>query len=549
MDGFTEKKWFVYLGDHHEGAFSLEEIQSKIGQGQLSGTNYIWAEGMADWKMMSEVDSFHSVLRQPAKPVLPVSTAAAASSASFVDPMASANFVESTQMFQTVEPVSIHPNVNRSITAAPILSSTSREEVNTGPEDLSMDASTNELLDEPLKSSHHRKALASQMIKIGALFLVLGGVGFAFNEGYMTPLFNSQTIKSAGDAFASAADPVLSTLSDKLPFLAGFLSPIPKLENVAPEEFEQLKVAAKTKLDQGGPQIAIALDQSDLLNPTFYVGTNLPDGAILDIYIEGIPDTLLNQLSFTAKAQATVLKRFAHSGAIEFSQGKAFPRGQYNLYVVDPETQPATVKPLLARMVSVQSVETPVSVPKGLRIIATKSYFFGGLRDALYTARLKEFHDKLIAKSQQELTELKQIVMTYESQLGASDQKFKALRKGKKPTPGQKKAWGDFSAQWDKMNEQLVQTFSKLTPANAQTDYFYGFLYQIGQQTADSVGKLHTLQSTYFAGTVQDPKAFDIQVGEVAAIAHSAVETMKAKIDQIEKLPPTASGLPKRDGF
>jgi hypothetical protein len=253
-------------------------------------------------------------------------------------------------------------------------------------------------------------------------------------------------------------------------------------------------------------------------------------------------------LSFSAKTQAAVLKKLARSGTLQFAKGKAFPRGQYKLYVVDPGTQPEAVKLLLSRMVTPQDAD-PVTVPKGLRVLATKSYFLGGFRDSLYTKRLKDFHDKLTAKAQTELTELKQIATTYEQQLTMTDQKFTALRRGKKPTAAQKKLWNDFDVQWQKLNAQLTQNFSKQTQTSVEADYFYGSLYQLGQQTSDAVTKLHGLQSSYFAGSVQDPAAFDIQLGESSASAHSSVETLKSKIDQVEKLPPTASGLPKRDGF
>src|SRR4051812_6215463 len=71
MDGFNEKKWFVYLGDHHEGPLSLSEIQSKMAQGQVTASNYVWAEGMPDWKIMTDVSAFESLRQPPPAPVAP----------------------------------------------------------------------------------------------------------------------------------------------------------------------------------------------------------------------------------------------------------------------------------------------------------------------------------------------------------------------------------------------------------------------------------------------------------------------------------------------
>ena len=78
MDGFTEKKWFVYLIDHHEGPFSLAEIQAKVAQNQISISNYVWAEGLADWKSMASIPEFESILNSNA-PSAPVPNLAAAS--------------------------------------------------------------------------------------------------------------------------------------------------------------------------------------------------------------------------------------------------------------------------------------------------------------------------------------------------------------------------------------------------------------------------------------------------------------------------------------
>src|SRR4051812_29705440 len=67
MDGFTEKKWFVYVGDHHEGPFSLEEVQGKMVQGDVSTESFVWAEGMTDWKPMTEMSDFAPILTSTAE--------------------------------------------------------------------------------------------------------------------------------------------------------------------------------------------------------------------------------------------------------------------------------------------------------------------------------------------------------------------------------------------------------------------------------------------------------------------------------------------------
>src|SRR4051812_45641864 len=61
MDALNEKKWFVYLEDRHDGPFSLVEIQAKIKEGSVRKDQYVWAEGMQDWKPMADVPEFSFV--------------------------------------------------------------------------------------------------------------------------------------------------------------------------------------------------------------------------------------------------------------------------------------------------------------------------------------------------------------------------------------------------------------------------------------------------------------------------------------------------------
>lgn len=55
MNSELQKKWFVYLSDHHEGPFNAVELSQKQKSGMVTTQSYVWAEGMADWKPMVEV--------------------------------------------------------------------------------------------------------------------------------------------------------------------------------------------------------------------------------------------------------------------------------------------------------------------------------------------------------------------------------------------------------------------------------------------------------------------------------------------------------------
>lgn len=70
MDGFNEKKWFIYLGDHHEGPFSLSEVYTQLIDGKVTTSNFAWAEGMADWKVITEIPEFGSIISLEHEPSL-----------------------------------------------------------------------------------------------------------------------------------------------------------------------------------------------------------------------------------------------------------------------------------------------------------------------------------------------------------------------------------------------------------------------------------------------------------------------------------------------
>ena len=95
---------------------------------------------------------------------------------------------------------------------------------------------------------------------------------------------------------------------------------------------------------------------------------------------------------------------------------------------------------------------------------------------------------------------------------------------------------------------QLSQTFQKWTPESVAREYYFFMIYQQVQQTAQAVSSLHALHHSWFAGGV-NAQQFDATLGPAAQAAQDAVNQLKAKIDQAEKLPPTARGLPRREGL
>jgi len=603
MDGFKEKKWFVYLGDHHEGPFSLEEIQTKISGGQLTATNYVWADGMADWKMMTEVAVFEPVIKNAQNEQAPPPPPPDATSAGFsISPAVENNLAAATTSLApelatavafSLEPVAeAAPTLEASPTfemspaleAAPVATEAApsisfeipTEAIPTSEPSLSFQPALQPVLEgtgpaihlEAANLSPRRRtdsypsssassfapstsggqSRSSSIMKWAGYAAIFAGLAVAYTGGFFSPLVNSQVTKAGVQTAQNFLDPVLAILADKIPILGQWISPLPALDDVSKEEYEQLKAAALGNLNGTGPQLGMALSQADLFSPSFYLATNLPDGATFGVYVDGIPDTLLNQLSFSAVGQGTVVKHLAKVDQLKSADGKAFPRGKFTVYIIAPDNQPPAVKPFISRFMAINAQALPFPLPQNSRIIMTKGYFLGGPRDATYTTRLKEFHDKITARAQAELVECKQFTSLLEAQLTGTNTKFAALKRGKRVSAGQKKAWGDFHKQWSTLSDQIGQAFAKMTPETLHNDYFYGSIYLASQQASQAAARLHDIQNTFFT-TNSDPKSFDIQLGEAASVAQSALNELKAKIDRIEKLPPNPNGMPVRDSL
>jgi hypothetical protein len=60
----NEKKWFVYVGDHHEGPFNAQEVSEKKNAGLVTEESYVWCEGMNDWVMLSDAKELSSEMKK-----------------------------------------------------------------------------------------------------------------------------------------------------------------------------------------------------------------------------------------------------------------------------------------------------------------------------------------------------------------------------------------------------------------------------------------------------------------------------------------------------
>jgi hypothetical protein len=552
MDGFNEKKWFIYLGDHHEGPFSLDEIQSKLGQSEVTASNYVWCEGMPDWKVMTEVTEFEPLLNVAGpKPPSPQSVEVPASPLSLVPAPEAALSVEpasapAPQEKQVIAALSSVPSGNGAAAVAPL-----SLELDTMTRPAATSSAPRKRT--PASGPKSRSIFKSLLVAAVVAVVLLAGLRFGASHGADSP-----GLQAFNQTLTDAIQPAMLSLTRSVPALSKWISPIPSLRDVDPADYEELRQAAATPLEREGARVAVALSNADLAAPAFYVAGNLPDGATFDVTIEGTPDTLLNQLAVVAQGKATLTRKMGRSEPLRFN-GQALPRGQYTVYATESEQGQSPEAQATLAAVPPVSAQVPAALPRGLKLLVSKRYFLGGAKDATYEARLKEYHDKLREKAQTELAEVKQFGSTLEAQLQQTEQGFRqanAKRSRGKPTPAARKGWNGFHGGWAKLQAQLQASWEKWPAATdsveAQKKFndevFYGPLYRAVRSLGESVSKLHELQHSLMEGKA-DARAAEIQLPTLVSECQTALAAAKAKVDQAEKLAPTANGMPRREGL
>lgn len=409
-----DKKWFVYLNDHHEGPFSVDEIEEKKLQGQiLPTTHYVWCDGMKDWTLMDEVPEFRPLQAVAAKIAPPPSQVTRETPSAFLE--------------------------------SPTVIERSTMEISVPNEPVAMEAPS--IVDMPIEAAQPSKKSSPRFRRaLGGIALICFILGVAWG-GYRN-----------------------HAMLDRIPFVSDWLSPIPALEQIDSADVTRLRQVARAPLEQAGPQAALAVSK-DRQRATVFVASNLPDGARLELRVEGVQGTLLNQPTLKMTVPMTVAKQFAQSQPLIQEGGRPLPQGDYTLAVWGA------------------SLEAP-------KVLETRSVFLGGLKDSIYIERLKKYHDELRLRAKSELVELGQLALTVSSQARESIQTFDKLQKIKGPKAA--KAWNAFHAKWSKLLSSMLLEFKNWTPERLRSERFYSGLFGSAKDAAERLQHIQELQDQFF---------------------------------------------------
>ena len=489
MNMENQKKWFIYVGDHHEGPFTPDEVFEKQKAGITNDESFVWCEGMGDWQALTQVSELFQELQKRRQREVKVKTEGKA-----------------------------EPKTENRMSAK-------------------IDASPNQDSSSPTET-HTRKNNGKKIaITLGAGIFVL----FALSLGTLAVLS-----RSSSDEFHSTLRPTLTKMVDRFSFLSGMFKLIPSLNDVKSDELKELEQAAIGVPDLG-VKIAIALSIADPNRPFFYISSNLPHKTKFDFYLIGNNETLLNKLQLNTQTTATLHFGFGKTEVVSSDGGQPLPKGEYQVYVTEANDQDESIKSLIASYPPNRAnVPLPVQIPNGSHFLYTKTFFLGGERDQTYLTRLKAFHDKVKQNADKEMTELKQYSDTLFSQFSTFTGDFNKIYNAKKATPVMKLNWKKNSETWLQINNQLEQTIQTWTKETLQNEFFYGKAYELVKSSYESMKKLFTMESAYIEKP-EDKNTFEIQHGKALSEVREANDLLKAKIDLIFNAPKSPSGLPTRE--
>jgi hypothetical protein len=326
---------------------------------------------------------------------------------------------------------------------------------------------------------------------------------------------------------------------EKIPALSRWLSPLPEIPELKPDQIAPLELAARAPLRDQGPRLSAVL-QGGIL----FIGTNLPEGTALELVAIGTPETLLNRFESKFTTQATVTRSLARFQGFKGEDGGPVPIGAYDVYVYESDTQSEQVRGVLVGLAPAAQA-LPEPLPMGRKVAFKVGFFFGGSEnDPQYRERLSKYHEILRTESKAQLEELTQFSATLSSLFNSAVDKYTALSREPKRA-ALRKDWDKFYEKFGKMNTQLQETFSKWQPEEMSRK-FHGRLYLQTKDASLQLVEMLNFMNGYILQPSSSPEDFQLKLVELNARASKSLTDLAQKILNIGQLPLTPNGMPQR---
>lgn len=387
--------WFVFHDDRQLGPFVTSELAKRLNHGELPDTVYVWAQGFDDWKPIEAVPGFDSYRLD----VQSIEDVEAVEKLNQGFQMAGAEFV-STEIADTnrqeANEISVWNDKNTHLNSTKSAGELQAEGAEPG--------------EAPLKKtlvnwiSQHRFLTAS-----AALTLLLAGA-FVFQMFSSTRGLNRQEL--------------------------------------APDDFHNLKASMLESLMFSGPTAAIAVATTSIDAPMFIVGTNLADGAKITVKIDGVPESMVGRFYYSMKTTVTVKDGVAKTGRLRerTNNGAGFLPGLYKVALFNETDQ---------------------------TVLHQRTFFLGSIGSGDFNQALKAYHEKLRAKADEEILEARQFIDTITKVLQESNSWFRSIESSGSTT-NRKKAWAIQDSKFQALDIQLasIETQWNAEPVKASIYHF-----------------------------------------------------------------------------
>mgnify|MGYP000882217653 FL=1 len=487
-----EKKWFLYVVDHHEGPFSLSEIQSLVKKGDAKSSSYVWREGFEDWMMMSEVSEFgvagpSGEGHGPAAFILgkkesPVLFSPRSSDASVGGPLPIAhqgNVPDISGISETAVVWCL--NSNRTFTGPHSLRTITRlinEGKATSKDTIWKEGWTGFVpissFSEFMVRIHDGASQKNKVSSAQALGMMRSGMGikrrFSFG-GILKWLVLAFLV--FGGFYQVTAMGLFNPVFEKIGILETVrranLKPVPVPKIVIPVEY--ISDAGNFLRRQVEPLLAKYSDHipGPILEYLSVVelpeGLNEKDEARLRDAATANPDAG-RRAAAALIGQEVMNPRFVLASNIDGSSFRVVLRGKEGTLLNASEYVSEQVVTLRNRVAISQPfyLEDTKSLPQGEytftvlngeESVLIENAFLGGENDSAYQDRLKEFNARMAAWRVTKAQEILQITNTLESLANESAAKFFALNK-MRPGTARVNEWRKYSAKYRKISDQLA---------------------------------------------------------------------------------------------
>lgn len=176
-----------------------------------------------------------------------------------------------------------------------------------------------------------------------------------------------------------------------------FLSPLPQLDGISNEQFEQLKLIVKSDFKTEGAKLEVAVPPKPLDQAMFYAVTNLPDGISFQAYLQSTPGKILDTKNINIQFPMTFAKKLALSPRLRTEEGMNLPSGEYNLYLTEADEQTPSIQLTLSNLPQLK--DKPSFIPSGNKILYSKQIFLGENNPDFQT-KLNEIQKKIAEDAQ-----------------------------------------------------------------------------------------------------------------------------------------------------